>query len=156
MESLTNEKYLKRHTGLVFASKKSMRNPPPRPDYSYSISSEGIKLIENQAEFNRLFPIQIINNTTNNNINMVQNNVQYNINLNFQQVYQKIETGDFERKDELLMHVKNIENELKKDKKDSTSIWNSLMFIKSLEFHASWLFPEIMEIILKSLLLGQF
>lgn len=156
LESLKNEKYLKRNQALLTMSKKSIGSPPPRPKYFYSISPEGINLIENQNEFDKKFPISVIQNNITNNVNMVQNNIQYNTTINFQQIYQKLEKEEFDRKDELLKHVKNIEDELKKDNRNNGSIWNSLMFIKSPEFHSSWLFPEIMEIVLKLLLLGQF
>ncbi|MBA2860883.1 hypothetical protein [Methanococcus maripaludis] len=150
LKSLEIEKYISGHRFTAVTSSSA------KTTITYNITSKGIKLIENPLEFDKIFPIQFINNTTNNNLRMVQNNIQYNTTINFQQIYQKLEKEEFDEKDELLKHVKNIENELKKDDKNNASIWNSLMFIKSLEFHASWLFPMISEIVIKYLLFSQF
>ena len=66
---------------------------------------------------------------------------------NFSQIYDEIERRNPKNKEEIIYNVETIENELKKDSQNKSTIQKSIDFLKS---NASWIVPSIMQIITSS------
>lgn len=111
------------------------------------ITSYGKDLVEDPEQFNTEFPISITQNIVSNSLGTVigDGNIQ-NVNIvnSFNSVYEEIEKRNPEKKEEIVTAVKNIEDELKKEKSDRTIIQKSIYFLKQ---NAAWIVPTLIELI---------
>ncbi len=117
--------------------------------YHAKIANRGIDLVENNEEFNRIFPP--VNITTIHNSKGVvvgSNNVEIkidesiNITDSFNEIYDK--ANDFENAEEIKERIKVIEEELKKDNINKSQIKSSMDWLKR---NANWTFPSLVQIL---------
>lgn len=114
---------------------------------SAQITSYGKDLVEDPEQFNLEFPVSITQNIVSNSVGTVigSGNIQnINITNSFNSIYQEIERRNPERKKEIIDAVKNIEEELKKEKADKSVIQKSFSFLKQ---NAAWIIPETIKLI---------
>lgn len=111
------------------------------------ITSEGIDLVENPNQFNTLFPVRITQNIIQHSTGVIigDNNIQkINLTNSFTKIYRDINEKNPKNKEQIIIEVKKIEEELKKPSPDKTIIDKSIEFLKN---NASWMVPTIIEII---------
>lgn len=115
------------------------------------ITSDGIDLVENPEQLNTMFPVSIIQNIIQHNTGVIigDHNIQkINITDSFIGVYREINEKNPNNKQQIIIEVKKIEEELKKPTPNKTIIDRSIEFLKN---NASWIVPTLIDIIRKTI-----
>jgi len=119
-------------------------------EFIANITHQGIDLIENNEEFNTKFPLITITNINNSKgVVLGSNNVQIdikdsiNIKDSFNELYKQIDITNDDA-NEIKENIKQIEIELNKKEVNSSTIKNSVSWLKR---NANWTIPTITQII---------
>ncbi|MGP8023864.1 MAG: hypothetical protein ACLQG5_06225 [Methanobacterium sp.] len=123
--------------------------------FEVKITHKGIDLVENNEEFNNLFPqINLTQNIIQNSKGVVinSNHVNMSIDESFNQIYYKIEERNLENVAIIKEAIKNIEEEFKKDCISKTEIQASISIIDSLKGNAYWIVPMVAQVMTSILL----
>ena len=115
--------------------------------HSAQINFYGIDLVEDPNEFNTEFPIQITQNIIQGNTGVIigDSNIQtITISDSFKPLYEDIERKNPKNKEQIISEIKKLEDELKKETPNKSTITQSLNFLKE---NASWIIPTLTVII---------
>lgn len=115
------------------------------------ITSHGMDLVEDNATFNSVFPINITHTTVQNSPGTVINshNVSINIQDSFNKIYEQIPIKNPDNSDEVKEKIEELEKELEKDEINKSKIQKSYDWLKR---NASWTIPSIVQIMTATLI----